>query len=119
MHGKGGSPQRLVLELAKGLEAKGFLVANLEMPWSGRRNYDVPVAKGEEEVETALAGLRAKGAKKVFVSGHSQGGVFTLHLAGTGLAGMFGLTDLPMIVQLVVVLPILIQEMVMACGGFL
>lgn len=82
MHGKGGSPQRLVLELAKGLEAKGFLVANLEMPWSGRRNYDVPVAKGEEEVETALAGLRAKGAKKVFVSGHSQGGVFTLHLAG-------------------------------------
>jgi Domain of unknown function (DUF4386) len=38
----------------------------------------------------------------------------TLHLAGTGLAGMFGLTDLPMIVQLVVVLPILIQEMVMA-----
>jgi hypothetical protein len=37
-----------------------------------------------------------------------------LHLAGTGLAGMFGLTDLPMIVQLLAVLPILIQEMVMA-----
>jgi len=82
MHGKGGSPQRLVLELAKGLEAKGFLVANLEMPWSGRRNYDVPTAKGEEEVAAALADLRGKGAKKVFVCGHSQGGVFALYLAG-------------------------------------
>lgn len=25
------------------LEQKGYLVANLEMPWSGRREYDVPV----------------------------------------------------------------------------
>lgn len=82
MHGKGGSPTRLVADLARGLEAKGYLVANLEMPWSGKRNYDVTTTKGEEEVEAALAGLRAKGAKKVFVCGHSQGGVFALHLAG-------------------------------------
>ena len=39
-------------------------------------------AKGEEEVEAALAGLHAKGAKKAFVCGHSQGGVFALYLAG-------------------------------------
>jgi len=38
----------------------------------------------------------------------------SLHLVGTGLLGMFGLTNLPMILQLVVVLPILVQEMVMA-----
>ena len=82
MHGKGGSPQGLVAGLAKGLEGKGFLVANLEMPWSRKRDYDVTTTKGEEEVEAALAGLRAKGAKKVFVCGHSQGGVFALHLAG-------------------------------------
>ena len=89
MHGKGGSPQRLVIELAKGLEAKGFLVANLEMPWSGKRNYDVTTAKGEEEVAAALADLRAKGAKKVFVCGHSQGGVFALHLAAKVAADGF------------------------------
>ncbi len=82
MHGKGGSPQRLVIDLARGLEGKGYLVANLEMPWSGKRNYDVTTARGEEEVEAALAGLRAKGAKKVFICGHSQGGVFALNLAG-------------------------------------
>ena len=82
MHGKGGSPAGLVADLAQTLEGRGYLVANLEMPWSGRRSYDVPVARGEEEVEMALAGLRSKGATKVFVAGHSQGGMFALHLAG-------------------------------------
>ena len=82
MHGKGGSPTRLVADLARTLEGKGYLVANLEMPWSGNRNYDMPVTKGEEEVVAALEALRGKGAKKVFVAGHSQGGAFALHLAG-------------------------------------
>ena len=82
MHGKGGSPTGLVAGLARTLEEKGYLVANLEMPWSGRRNYDVPVGRAEEEVKAALDGLRAKGSKKVFVAGHSQGGAFAAHLAG-------------------------------------
>jgi hypothetical protein len=34
MHGKGGSPGRFVNVLAEALEKEGFLVANLEMPWS-------------------------------------------------------------------------------------
>lgn len=82
MHGKGGRPDRFVNVLAEGLERKGWLVANLEMPWSGRRGYDVEVAAAEQQVSTALAELRGKGAKKVFVAGHSQGGVFALYYAG-------------------------------------
>lgn len=82
LHGKGGSPTGLVAGLAQTLEGKGYLVANLEMPWSGRRQYDVPVAGAEREVEAALAGLRSKGAGKVFIAGHSQGGAFTTYLAG-------------------------------------
>jgi pimeloyl-ACP methyl ester carboxylesterase len=82
MHGKGGSPTRHVAALATALERRGFLVANLEMPWSGSRNYDVSVTRAEEEVEAAVAALRARGAKKVFVAGHSQGGLFALHVAG-------------------------------------
>lgn len=82
MHGKGGSPSKHVSDLASSLEDKGYLVANLEMPWSGRRDYDVNVSTAEKEVEAALSSLRNKGAQKVFVAGHSQGGVFTLHFAG-------------------------------------
>ncbi len=82
MHGKGGSPSKHVSDLAGFLENKGYLVVNLEMPWSGRRDYDVNVSAAEQEVEVALSSLRSKGAQKVFVAGHSQGGVFTLHFAG-------------------------------------
>ena len=83
MHGKGGSPAKWVAPLAAGLEQKGYLVANLEMPWSGRRHYDVDVAAADKEVDAAFDALRAKGAKKLFVAGHSQGGVFALHYGST------------------------------------
>jgi len=79
MHGKGGSPTQYVSDLASALERKGILVANLEMPWSGRRHYDVNVNIAEKEVESALASLRSKGAQKLFVAGHSQGGLFALY----------------------------------------
>jgi pimeloyl-ACP methyl ester carboxylesterase len=82
MHGKGGSPGRHVSELASSLERHGFLVANLEMPWSGRREYDVDVVAAENEVKNALESLRQKGAQKVFVAGHSQGGIFALYFGG-------------------------------------
>ncbi len=79
MHGKGGSPTKFVAELASGLEAKGHLVANIEMPWSGNRNYDVNPAAAEAEVDAALARLRAKGASRLFVAGHSLGGTFAFY----------------------------------------
>lgn len=82
MHGKGGSPSRLVSDLASSLQGRGFQVENLDMPWSGRRTYDVNVAGAEAEVEAALGRLRAKGASKVFVAGHSQGGIFALYFGG-------------------------------------
>jgi pimeloyl-ACP methyl ester carboxylesterase len=83
MHGKGGSPAKHVSDLASSLERKGYLVANLEMPWSGRRDYDVDVGAAEREVESALEALRSKGAKQLFVAGHSQGGVFALYFGST------------------------------------
>ncbi|MDO8464367.1 MAG: alpha/beta hydrolase [Gallionella sp.] len=79
MHGKGGAPTKYVSGLASSLEAQGFLVANLEMPWSGRRDYDVNVGAAEKEIDSALGSLRDKGAQKLFVAGHSQGGLFALY----------------------------------------
>jgi pimeloyl-ACP methyl ester carboxylesterase len=52
------------------------------MPWSGKRNYDISVSAAEKEVESALATLRSKGAQKLFVAGHSQGGLFVLYFGG-------------------------------------
>ncbi|MBV5279151.1 MAG: hypothetical protein J0647_09010 [Campylobacteraceae bacterium] len=78
MHGKGGMPTKHVLDLATSLESKGYLVANIEMPWSKNREYDVDVESAYKEVESALNGLRSKGAQKLFISGHSQGGLFAL-----------------------------------------
>jgi len=83
MHGKGGSPSRHVSGLAAALVQKGYVVENLEMPWSGRRQYDVPVDAADKEIDSAFETLRAKGAGKLFIAGHSQGGVFALHYAAT------------------------------------
>jgi pimeloyl-ACP methyl ester carboxylesterase len=82
MHGKGGSPHGWVDKLEEALLAEGFQVANIEMPWSRRRGYDVDMNGGVEEISNALNAMRAKGAQKVFVAGHSQGGLFALHYAG-------------------------------------
>jgi pimeloyl-ACP methyl ester carboxylesterase len=81
LHGKGGMPQGLVRPLAEGLEARGWQVANLQMPWSRDRQYDVDAEAAVKEVDAAVAALRDKGAKRVLVAGHSQGGVFTVHYA--------------------------------------
>ena len=82
MHGKGGNPGKYVDGLASELGQAGFQVANIEMPWSGNRHYDVDMDGAVIEITTSLDAMRAKGAKKVFVSGHSQGGLFALLYAG-------------------------------------
>lgn len=82
MHGKGGMPTKHVLDMASALEAKGYLVANIEMPWSKNREYDVDVETAYKEVESALNGLKSKGAQKLFIAGHSQGGLFALSAGG-------------------------------------
>ncbi|KJV34370.1 hypothetical protein VI06_00655 [Aquitalea magnusonii] len=82
MHGKGGSPDKHVTVLANALRQQGVLVANLEMPWSGRREYDADVASAVAQVNAALETLRQQGARKLVVAGHSQGGLFALYLAG-------------------------------------
>lgn len=92
MHGKGGSPAKFIPELASFLEQKGFRVANIEMPWSGRRDYDVNVAAAEREIESAFEALRSKGAKKLFVAGHSQGGLFAVYFGSThGVDGVIAI----------------------------
>ena len=92
LHGKGGGPRGLVLPLAEALQARGMRVRNLAMPWSGRRHYDAGPESAQEQVARAIAELKREGAQRVFLVGHSQGGVFALHLAALlPLAGVVAL----------------------------
>lgn len=79
LHGKGGSPTRLVAPLVEQLQAAGVHVEAPDMPWSGQRNYDVTTEVGHQELAAALARLEKAGAKHRFILGHSMGGVFAFN----------------------------------------
>lgn len=73
MHGKQGMPDRGVLTLANKLQAAGFLVLSLEMPWSKKRDFDKSYTEGLAEIEEDIARLQAMGADKIALAGHSLG----------------------------------------------
>jgi pimeloyl-ACP methyl ester carboxylesterase len=81
LHGRWGSPGGSVLDLARHLEREGHPVANPEMPWSGSRSYDKGAAAFVGEIDAAVADLRARGAAKIAIAGHSQGAMAALYYA--------------------------------------
>jgi len=81
LHGRWDSPRGWALGLARYLEREGHLVASPEMPWSGGRSYDKGAAGFVAEIDAAVADLRAKGAAKVAIAGHSQGAMAALYYA--------------------------------------
>jgi esterase/lipase len=83
MHGKWGAPQSM-LPLARDLESRSYLVSNGEMPWSGRRLYDVDYPAALKEVEQQVRQLRANGAKRVVVIGQSLGSNAAVAYASSG-----------------------------------
>lgn len=93
MHGKWGLPGKFVGPLASALADKGYKVANIEMPWSKRREYDKDYDGCLAEVDAAVAKLKADGAKKIFVGGHSLGANLALAYGATrdGVAGLIAL----------------------------
>jgi pimeloyl-ACP methyl ester carboxylesterase len=81
-HGKWGSPDRLIDGLAAALEKAGYLVSSPEMPWSRRRNYDRPVDDADAQIDAEIEKLKARGARRVVLIGHSLGAAHALHYAG-------------------------------------
>jgi len=80
LHGN-GHPTKHIDGLARKLESSKFLVAYPEMPWSENRRYDAPVDDAVGQVTAAFDKLKEQGAKKIFIAGHSKGGVFALYYA--------------------------------------
>ena len=80
LHGN-GHPTKHIEGLVRKLESSKLLVAYPEMPWSENRRYDAPVDDAVGQINAALDNLKEQGAKKLFIAGHSKGGVFALYYA--------------------------------------
>lgn len=81
LHGKWGSPLRAIDGLVAALEHEQILVRAPEMPWSRTRLYDKAVDAADAEMDAEIAKLRDRGAKQIFLIGHSLGANFALHYA--------------------------------------
>jgi len=85
MHGKWGSAgDKTTVPVAHALQAAGFLVDQPEMPWAGSRLYDRDYDAAMDDIDAAVARLKARGATKIVISGVSFGGNATLRYATLG-----------------------------------
>src|ERR1700728_3787689 len=73
LHGKAAWPGALNGGILSSLEDEGALVAEPEMPWSFHRRYAATYNQAMSEIDAAVAGLKAKGATRIVIIGHSLG----------------------------------------------
>ncbi len=73
LHGKGAWPGALDGGILAALGGEGALVATPEMPWSFHRRYGATYEQAMAEIDAVVAHLKAKGATRIIVIGHSLG----------------------------------------------
>jgi pimeloyl-ACP methyl ester carboxylesterase len=73
LHGKGAWPGAGDGGILSTLAEEGALVASPEMPWSFNRKYGATYEQAMAEIDAAAAGLKAQGATRIVVIGHSLG----------------------------------------------
>src|SRR3984957_1553391 len=73
LHGKAAWPGALNGGVLGALQDEGALVATPEMPWSFHRRYAATYDQAMAEIDTVVAGLKAKGATRIVIIGHSLG----------------------------------------------
>jgi pimeloyl-ACP methyl ester carboxylesterase len=73
LHGKGVWAGAFDGGIPAALEADGAVTAEPEMPWSFTRMYGATWDEAMSEIDAAVVGLRARGATRIVVIGHSLG----------------------------------------------
>lgn len=75
MHGKspGSAMDPSVDSVIAKLQAAGAVTAKPDMPWSKTRYIDKPLAGAVAEIAEQVQALRAKGATRIAIAGHSMG----------------------------------------------
>ena len=68
--------------LSKTLREAGYVVAEEEMPWGPRRLLDVSREGAMREIDTLVGRLRAAGARRIVVAGHSMGATMAIAYGG-------------------------------------
>lgn len=82
LHGKGGTPKSPYLSgLVRDLKKEGFIVITPEMPYSKDLEYDKSYEDTVSEIDKHVSELKRRGAKKIFVGGHSLGANVALYYA--------------------------------------
>jgi pimeloyl-ACP methyl ester carboxylesterase len=84
VHGKLAGPNvdRCAMHyLNNTLSEKGHLVDFHAYPWANERIYDEPISIGVQEMQAGIARLRARGATKIHMIGHSMGGNIAIYYA--------------------------------------
>jgi pimeloyl-ACP methyl ester carboxylesterase len=84
LHGKGVWPGAFDGGIVASLSAEGALVATPEMPWSFSRKYDATYEQAMAEIDAAVGGLRAQGATRLVIIGHSLGANAAIGYAARG-----------------------------------
>jgi pimeloyl-ACP methyl ester carboxylesterase len=75
LHGKqGAGGDRVTAPFINALRSAGYSIQAPTMCWSGQRMYDATWPDCLREIDTAVAALRAAGARRIVVAGMSQGG---------------------------------------------
>jgi pimeloyl-ACP methyl ester carboxylesterase len=94
MHGKLFWPGAFVGDLIAALSAEGAVVAVPEMPWSRARMYDATYEQAIAEIAAAVVRLKAQGANKIVIAGHSMGANAAIGFAArhNGLAAVMALS---------------------------
>lgn len=84
LHGKGVWPGAFDGGIVASLAAEGALVATPELPWSITRIYGATYEQAMTEIDVAVGELRAKGATRLVVIGHSLGANAAIGYAARG-----------------------------------
>ena len=96
LHGKASWPGAMNGGILSALRDEGALIATPEMPWSFHRRYAATYDQAMAEIDAAVAELKAKGARRIVVIGHSLGANAAIGYA----ARRRGMTELAGIVAL-------------------
>jgi pimeloyl-ACP methyl ester carboxylesterase len=94
LHGKGVWTGAFDGGIPAALEAEGAVTASPEMPWSLSRIYGATYDEALREIDAAVAGLKAMGATRIVVVGHSLGANAAIGYAARrrGVAGVVAIS---------------------------